>query len=490
MEDRRTDVHTLLHRLTRLRTVVEDAGQRTYDRWSPAIVRDAFRPSALNLARYLELRRHDLRDLQVELMPWGLSSLGRIEARVRPQLDAVTDALSALADGARGGPPSEEFFAGERRLAARASELFGADRTGRRVRILVTLPTDAAERPDLVADMVAAGADCFRINCAHDDETVWAEMIRHVRAAGDSRVIMDLAGPKLRTVLFRNRTEPFRVHRGDRLILAVADYGGPSDLPRFGCTEPDVIARLKVGREVCVDDGRIRARVVDMPVVGAAELEVTLAGPDGSNLKAEKGLNFPDTMLPLDALSEKDHADLPFVVRNADIIGYSFVRTPADIDNLIAEVESLEAPAGRSLAVVAKIETPLAIRNLPELIVHAAGRRAFGVMIARGDLAVEIGYERLAEIQEEILWLCEAAHVPVIWATQVLESLVKRGRPSRGEITDAAMAERAECVMLNKGQHVVAAIGILDDVLTRMQAHQTKKTPRLRALRAWTPDAE
>ena len=98
---------------------------------------------------------------------------------------------------------------------------------------------------------------------------------------------------------------------------------------------------------------------------------------------------------------------------------------------------------------LAKIETPEAVKNLPELIVCAADQQTFGVMIARGDLPVEIGYQRLAEMQEEILWLCEAAHVPVIWATQVLENLVKKRIPSRAEIADAAMAERAECVMLN-----------------------------------------
>ena len=103
-------------------------------------------------------------------------------------------------------------------------------------------------------------------------------------------------------------------------------------------------------------------------------------------------------------------------------------------------------------------------------------------MIARGDLAVEIGFARLAEIQEEILWLCEAAHVPVIWATQVLENLIKRGMPSRAEITDIAMAERAECVMINKGPFVLDAIAMLDDVVERMRGHQHKKTARLRAL--------
>lgn len=105
-----------------------------------------------------------------------------------------------------------------------------------------------------------------------------------------------------------------------------------------------------------------------------------------------------------------------------------------------------------------------------------------GVMIARGDLAVESGFERLAEVQEEMLWVCEAAHVPVVWATQVLESLAQDGRPSRAEITDAAMGDRAECVMLNKGPHVVDAVRVLDDILKRMQAHQSKKQAMLRML--------
>ena len=123
-----------------------------------------------------------------------------------------------------------------------------------------------------------------------------------------------------------------------------------------------------------------------------------------------------------------------------------------------------------------------AFENLPELVLAAMASPSLGIMIARGDLAVECGYERLAEVQEEILWLAEAAHVPVIWATQVLETLAKTGQPSRAEITDAAMGERAECVMLNKGAHIVEAIHALDDILSRMQAHQHKKRSMLRKL--------
>ena len=109
-----------------------------------------------------------------------------------------------------------------------------------------------------------------------------------------------------------------------------------------------------------------------------------------------------------------------------------------------------------------------------------------GIMIARGDLAIECGYERLAEVQVEILWISEAAHLPVIWATQVLETLARTGTPSRSEITDAAMGQRAECIMLNKGPYVIDAIRLLDGILERMQSHQSKKRSLLRQLRSWT----
>ena len=139
----------------------------------------------------------------------------------------------------------------------------------------------------------------------------------------------------------------------------------------------------------------------------------------------------------------------------------------------------------RTLSLVLKIETAEAVRNLPDIVVQAAGRQPTSIMIARGDLALEIGFARTAEMQEEILWIGEAAHVPVIWATQVLEHLVQKGTPSRGEMTDAAMAARAECVMLNKGPYLFDAIDELHELLHRMEEHQHKKTPQLRRLRSW-----
>jgi pyruvate kinase len=164
------------------------------------------------------------------------------------------------------------------------------------------------------------------------------------------------------------------------------------------------------------------------------------------------------------------------------MVGYSFVQTPDDVGQLISEMRSY----GRELpSLVLKIETKRAVTNLPGLILRAVRELPTAVMIARGDLALDLGFHRMAEMQEEILWLCEAAHVPAIWATQVLETLAKDGLPTRAEVTDAAMANRAECVMLNKGPHIVDAIRTLDDVLVRMEGHQYKKSARLRVLHSW-----
>lgn len=212
---------------------------------------------------------------------------------------------------------------------------------------------------------------------------------------------------------------------------------------------------------------------------------VTAAAGGGVKLKPEKGINFPDTDLHCAALTDQDRQDLDFVAQHADGIGYSFVQSAQDVALLQEELERRRPDDWRSLSLILKIETTRAVRALPAILTRAAGQQPTAIMIARGDLAVEIGFARMAEMQEEILWLGEAAHVPVIWATQVLERLIKKGAPSRGEMTDAAMAARAECVMLNKGPYLRRAIAELDSLLGRMDEHQHKKTPRLRRLRSW-----
>jgi pyruvate kinase len=161
------------------------------------------------------------------------------------------------------------------------------------------------------------------------------------------------------------------------------------------------------------------------------------------------------------------------------MVGYSFVRRPEDVVRLQSALEKLNRP---DLGIILKIETEEAFQNLPRLLLQAMKSPRVGVMIARGDLAVELGFQRISEVQEEILWICEAAHIPNIWATQVLEKLAKKGVATRSEITDAAMSARSECVMLNKGPYILDTVRILRNIIDRMSNHQFKRRNRLRPL--------
>ena len=276
--------------------------------------------------------------------------------------------------------------------------------------------------------------------------------------------------------------------KGDLLILtrdllpgepAVYDQGGTVLRPaRIGCTLPEVFSDVRPGESIWLDDGKIGG-VIQSVENDQIFIQISHARESGDKLRADKGINLPDSTLRLLPLTQKDIEDLPFIVANADLVGLSFVRDATDIYKLEAELARL---GGGHVGIVLKIETRRAFEQLPNLLLASMPSPCDGVMIARGDLAVECGYERLAEVQEEILWICEAAHIPVIWATQVLEKLAKEGFPSRAEITDAAMSHRAECVMLNKGPHIMAAVRVLDDILRRMQAHQSKKRSMMRSL--------
>ena len=571
------------------------------------------RASARNLAHFLALRSFDLRALQQRLAAQGLSSLGRAEPNVLDNLERVLDvaqrlcgqspAPTAAASGTEAPAPSL--------LARRAEALFGAGPAGGRARIMVTLPGAAASDDGLVRDLVRGGMDVARINCAHDGPADWIAMAAAVRRAAAAerravRVLMDLAGPKLRTGpiagappvlklkpgrdalgqvvaplrlglrpagsatavpgaaahagvdaqwlalleaadridlvdargsarrltvlatgeggalveglqtvylthdtrlrLLRRGNEvglatpladlpeqPGRLllHRGGRLLLARRGIGHEASdgsarkrvaWATVACTLPQALQALRPGERVWFDDGRIGA-VVRRSHAKGAELEITEASDEGSRLGADKGINLPDTRLDLPALSAKDLTDLALAVRHADLIGLSFTQRAEDVRQLRRELSRQDgAPEP---GIVLKIETRRGFEHLPQILLAALECRAAGVMIARGDLAVECGFERLAEVQEEILWACEAAHVPVVWATQVLESEARSGLPSRAEVTDAAMGSRAECVMLNKGPHILQALRSLDDILRRMQSHLAKKRPLLRPLKAW-----
>ncbi|MCY1015879.1 pyruvate kinase [Pyxidicoccus sp. MSG2] len=264
---------------------------------------------------------------------------------------------------------------------------------------------------------------------------------------------------------------------GVRESLDGPESHGP---PRLGLDMPGVTLQLKPGHRVLLDDGKVEA-VVEEVDARQATARVVRTLKARVKVRAEKGVNFPDSDLRACVVSRKDLEVLPEVLEFADVLGVSFIRTPSDLREAIA---AIRAVAGRRMpGIIVKLETARALQSLPGLLLEAMRHTPVGLMIARGDLAVEIGFERLAELQQEIMWFAEAAHLPVVWATQVLDTLARTGIPSRAEITDASMSVQAECVMLNKGAHVVDACRTLDVILRKMEQHQFKKRNLFRPLK-------
>jgi pyruvate kinase len=582
------------------------------------------RESARNLVHYVALRQVDLRDLQGRLADRGLSSIGRSESSVLANVIAVSRRLQeALA--CRGDPsaPGElrRLEAEEGRALSRSTarellrrgtrDLLGPRPTDRHVHIMVTAPSAAEADSAWMSRMLRAHMGILRINGAHEGPDAWRRMIAALDAARREsdqgcRVLVDLAGPKIRTgpirggrrvvtwkvakddigritapatVLVRPATAPAEagsenelrlpaesfatLRRGDRLafvdargkqrslvvravredalvcdaskrayvldgtpararrrgrevarlrfevpersaaidlkegeelvLTASGRHGAPARRDARGrvsrpaivaCTLPAALEHLVSGHRVLFDDGRVECVVVrGGKRRGDHLLRVVRTQKPVQKLRAEKGINLPDTPLSLPALTNDDLDALTFVAKHADAVSLSFVRRPADLRALR---EALAAVGRPDIGVVLKIETRAGFENLPRLLLEGLRHPPLGVMIARGDLAVEVGYERLAEVQEEILWLCEASHVPAIWATQVLDTLSRTGAPSRAEVTDAAAGVGAECVMLNKGPHVDEAARLLAGILRRMEAHHDKKRSLYRKLHVST----
>ena len=568
-----------------------------------AHVHPDFQEGARNLVHYLALRKADTHELRNNLRRLGLSSLEFAERNVLGSIEAVELALARLSGGGDADPEARTEALQRRNPTADAQRraMLGPSPEGRDVSIMVTLPTEAADNPTLVAEMIAAGMNVARINSAHDDAGAWEKMVANVRQAAtdagtECRIIVDLAGPKLRTgelkpgprvIHIRPKRDPmgrvvaprrirlipddvlqrgtkvavipvprdfieyaqegdevrFRDTRGKkrRLNVAVKDDKGivlesfkgayiatgskltlvraetgeklayrvgelPSvEQPLFlqvgdtlivhgdntpgepakedadgvilepahiSCQQPEVFEFLSAGDAVSLNDGKISGVIREVRDE-QLDIEITKAKPTGSRLRGQRGMNFPHSDIRLPGLTAIDKTNLQFVAKFADAVSLSFIRKPADVELLLAELDELGAD---KLGLAIKIETKKGFKNLPKVMLAAMRRYPVAVMIARGDLAVECGWVQLAEVQEEILWVCEAARIPVMWATQVLEQEAKKGLPSRAEITDAAQSQRADCVMLNKGPHILAAIRTLDSILRRMQSLRFRKS--------------
>lgn len=265
-------------------------------------------------------------------------------------------------------------------------------------------------------------------------------------------------------------TEQFvRLRVGDLLVISrdSADEQETSPCSADGthkitCPSGYLFDSVKPGDPIAFDDGKIWG-VIQGTSISEVIVTITHAGPKGTKLGSEKSINIPHSDIRYEGITSKDLMDLDFVAAHADMVGISFIR---DVHDIVVLHQELSKRKISKLGIVMKIETQGGFEKLPLLILEAMkSPNPLGVMIARGDLAVECGWEKLADIQEEIMSICSAAHLPVILATQVLESLAKTGVPTRAEITDAANGRRASCVMLNKGEHIAKAVSTLDTIL-------------------------
>ncbi|MDR3376028.1 MAG: pyruvate kinase [Ancalomicrobiaceae bacterium] len=333
-------------------------------------------------------------------------------------------------------------------------------RRNRRVKILATLGPASGDA-EMIEKLYRAGADVFRINMSHTNHQRLAELVALIRGVEAKverpiAILADLQGPKLRVGTFADG--PAELEIGQTFTLD--DNTAPGDSHRVHLPHPEILESVQPGHRLLLDDGKIRLRCTSKPEPRTIVTEVEVAG----RLSDRKGVSLPDTELPIGALTEKDRLDLvAALAQSVDWIALSFVQRPEDIDEV-------RAVAGTSVGILAKIEKPQAIDRLPEIIA-----RADALMVARGDLGVEMPPERVPGLQKQMIRLCRRVGKPVVVATQMLESMIVAPVPTRAEVSDVSTAvfEGADAVMLSAesaaGKFPVEAVAMMNSIAEEVE---------------------
>jgi pyruvate kinase len=329
---------------------------------------------------------------------------------------------------------------------------------GRRTRILVTLGPSSDDAAT-IRQLIDAGADAFRLNFSHGvaaDYVATCARIRETAAAAGREVaiLQDLGGPKIRTGPLAS---PFNLHDGETLAIDKGD--GAGERGRISCGFDGLFTAAARGQRLLLDDGRI-----ELEVESVTPTRVVTRVVNGGMLDAHKGINLPGVRVPIAALTQKDLGDLRAgIAMGVDLAALSFVQSADDVRAARAAAIAAGAP---SLPIVAKIEKPSAVEAIDDILAVADG-----VMVARGDLGVELPIETLPAVQKRIVSAARRRGVPVILATQVLESMRLAPRPTRAEVTDAAHAvdEGVDAIMLagetSIGRFPVKAVSTLDAII-------------------------
>ena len=339
-------------------------------------------------------------------------------------------------------------------------------RRHRRTKIVATLGP-ASSTADILARLFNTGADVFRLNFSHgthEDHRARIAIIRALEAQAGRPIgiLADVQGPKLRVGTFGGGRVQLQTGQAFRLDLSAV----PGDRTRVQLPHPEIVGSAAIGANLLLDDGKLRLRVVHARG-DHLDTEVVVGGP----LSDRKGVNVPDMVLPIPALTEKDHADLRFALEHGvDYIGLSFVQRPEDV------AEAREIAAGRAW-IMTKIEKPQALDNLDAILALSDA-----VMVARGDLGVELPPEEVPLAQKRIVRAARARGIPVVVATQMLESMITAPAPTRAEASDVATAvfDGADAVMLSAetaaGQYPFEAVNIMDRIVARVERDETWRT--------------
>ena len=329
----------------------------------------------------------------------------------------------------------------------------------RKVKILATLGP-ASSDAKMIRKLMIVGADAFRINMSHGDKRQKARLVEHIRALEKelrrpTTIVFDLQGPKLRVGHFDGGAAI--VEKGQSFIFD--RDGAPGDRRRVQLPHPELFQAVKAGARILVDDGKIRLTVVE-----AGEDRIVTEVEVGGRISDNKGVNVPNVLVPIPALTKKDRGDLEFALeQRADWIALSFVQRPEDV----AEARSL---IGERAALMAKIEKPAAIDRLNDIVALADG-----VMVARGDLGVELPPEDVPPLQNRIIACARQFGKPVVVATQMLESMINSPTPTRAEVSDVATAiyDGADAVMLSAesaaGQYPCEAVAMMDRIAASVE---------------------
>ncbi|MDR4886957.1 pyruvate kinase [Fredinandcohnia sp. QZ13] len=437
--------------------------------------------SKMNLRAFFTLHRMAHPNLNNILREKGFLSLANCSPHIMDTLNKIIHHLSKEVSTPYLKHEYIDVHIANSLKEERKDHLFG--KTINQKHIMVTLDRKMLNTPEVFNDLLQAGMTIARINCAHDDLTVWKKMIQSLKMAEETyhargvrnnstcKIFIDLPGPKIRIgqiVPSKNKkgmTDSFikikkndmlRIYKNDKYIGIPKTDNVPASV---GVTLPKALRNVRIGDRVYIDDGKIVAKVLSN-TEEYIETKILLTRKKEETIYPENGINFPDSLVHLNVptVSESDLKILKSMYKDIDLVGISYINHPKDIQIVKHQLEMLTED---KKGIIAKIETKNAILSLSKIIMEGLNYGLFGVMIARGDLVIEIGLKQFLSAQEGILEICHAAHIPVIWATGVLENMNKKNIPSIPELTDVHAGLRADCIMFNKGPYVPNSIEFL-----------------------------